>query len=1040
MTQPRSARSNPTRCTGIRCTFTRCNCTPRSWDNLIRIFHGGRRRILPGLPILVVLVLAQFVFSGPLTAQQFNTPPAANIAALISSVQALVTAGKLNSAQGVALTSTLQLAARSVEDGNINAAIVLLKGFVVEIKLLVKLRRLKNTDAQPLIDAAEAIEEQLADLPPPCPACVFGPQVYRHLIFLPFTQKATFNADPAADYVIDMDDKGSEGADGSVTLNDQVVLAPRTAADVGPRHVRVGVSLRAQNTLLVRLTGKPGSKLVLQVQGGAKSVGPSGGTVTVPGGGVRLEIPPLALPQDTEINITSTPGAAPPNVLDGVAPLGPAWSLEPHGLVFDQPVTMSINYSGVLSQVSSPDEIGVVHWNDSGTFADPVSAVDDPSAQELTFSLGDFSTVSIVKGALGYITYKMHWSITPFSIHPLVEEARWAAPTRDLNFTIADGGSISVLHRPGLFDCPPDEPFYVFDQTGKTCMPTPGLGVERVLDSHSHVTIVIFDSQTTHPGEASTALMHQLGHALGIAHPWRLPSDQWWVNPGVYPVMSSLWWGGLPTGPKLVRNDLHPLDIAAIQSKYGVGVSLPPLPVPTPLTPAAGAQIPQNDPSTGCSLSNQPERGYGFKIAFSWSNVPGATQYRLVAKHQSSVGALVDVFVSQPQYSYLGCNGFVADGNLTDWSWQVQALFNGTLGALSSPQPFQFLPCLLDDGRPCGTSPPPPPTPGLATLYFSGTLGGAFPDTFTGFFVFDPNTPDATPGPNDGNYQGAVKSISITLGSTTLVSTNPTLSTIDVVNDASNPGLGVNDFYTVDVTGGFSGAVNGLSLDQFSIVLRGGPLWFSSDSLVTDPSLTATGVDFSRANFFFSDGNLYTGTSTVPTATPPGSGPPPAVLFDNGAWSGPQSNTANIAGQQMLFESFTVSQDSVITGIGWTQHDHQLSSYVDTEVLVFAGLPYSDPPVFSANLVASRTPNAAGTIFGSWDGFDYAINGLSINLAPGPYWLGLNSHVASNEFGTSWDETTGGPDTISGSRVVNSNFPAPGQPLPNNLAFTLFGQ
>ncbi len=141
---------------------------------LPRSFHCGCR-IFSGLAIPVVLVLAQFAFLGPLKAQVFNEPPAGNIAALINSVQALVTAGKLNSAQGAALNGTLRLAERSVEEGNTNAAIVLLKGFVVEIKLLVKLRRLKNSDAQALIDAAEAIEQQLADLPPPCPACVFRP-------------------------------------------------------------------------------------------------------------------------------------------------------------------------------------------------------------------------------------------------------------------------------------------------------------------------------------------------------------------------------------------------------------------------------------------------------------------------------------------------------------------------------------------------------------------------------------------------------------------------------------------------------------------------------------------------------------------------------------------------------------------------------------------------------------------------------------------------------------------------------------------------
>lgn len=578
-----------------------------------------------------------------------------------------------------------------------------------------------------------------------CPACVFGPQVFNRLTSQPRTERAEFGADPEADYVIDIDDRGSQGADGGVILNNQVLLAPRTAADVGPRHVRQTVLLRVQNTLVVTLTGKPGSSLLVQVLGGTKSVGAAGGSVKVPGGGLRLDIPQFSLPRDTEISIYRAPGFNPPNVLEGVTPLGLTWSLEPRGLVFDKPVKMSINYGAVLSQVSSPDEIGVVHWDDSGMFAEPISAVDDPSANELTFSLGHFSWVSIVRASPGFTTYRMHWSITPFSVHPRFEEALWTTPTRALDFTTADGGSISVLHQPWFssFTCPPEEPFWIVDQTGMTCIPTPGLGVERVLDGRNHVTIVLFDSQITNPGEASTALMHQLGHALGIAHPWRLPFPlgSWWVNPGVYPVMSSIWWSGLPTGPKLVRNSLHPLDIAAIQSKYG-------------------------------------------------------------------------------------------------------------------------------------------------------------------------------------------------------------------------------------------------------------------------------------------------------TAVPP----QPSTIFDNGASSGPQQNIANIAGQQSLFENFTFSQNSVITGISWAQHDHLQATYLNTEVLIFAGLPFSAPPVFSANIVASRTPNSTGTIFGSWDGFDYAINGLSINLAPGTYWVGLNSRVSNNSFGSSWDNTTGGPNTISGSRVVNVNFPAPGLSINSNLAFKLLGR
>ena len=141
--------------------------------------------------------------------------------------------------------------------------------------------------------------------------------------------------------------------------------------------------------------------------------------------------------------------------------------------------------------------------------------MDDPSAQVLTFSLGHFSWVSLVKARPGYTTYRMHWSITPFSAHPIREEGLWAAPTLAMDFAAAYD-RISVLHRDYFteFTCPPEEPFRIVDQTGMTCMPTPGLGVERVLDNHSHATIVLFDPYITNPGEESTALLHQLGHTL----------------------------------------------------------------------------------------------------------------------------------------------------------------------------------------------------------------------------------------------------------------------------------------------------------------------------------------------------------------------------------------------------------------------------------------------------------------------------------------------------------------------------------------------
>jgi len=162
-------------------------------------------------------------------------------------------------------------------------------------------------------------------------------------------------------------------------------------------------------------------------------------------------------------------------------------------------------------------------------------------------------------------------------------------------------------------------------------------------------------------------------------------------------------------------------------------------------------------------------------------------------------------------------------------------------------------------------------------------------------------------------------------------------------------------------------------------------------------------------------------------------------LFDNGSSSGPQSNSANTSGVQELFEDFTLSQNSLITTIRWQQHDHNTATYLNTQVLIFAGLPFDAPPVFSSTIIADRMPNATGTLLDAWDGFDYEISGLSINLPPGTYWLGLNANVQGVRSG--WDDTTGGPNTIPGFRIVNMNFPAPGSVSEGrNLAFALSGQ
>ncbi|MSM39649.1 MAG: PEP-CTERM sorting domain-containing protein [Geobacter sp.] len=157
------------------------------------------------------------------------------------------------------------------------------------------------------------------------------------------------------------------------------------------------------------------------------------------------------------------------------------------------------------------------------------------------------------------------------------------------------------------------------------------------------------------------------------------------------------------------------------------------------------------------------------------------------------------------------------------------------------------------------------------------------------------------------------------------------------------------------------------------------------------------------------------------------------VLFDNGQYSGHQSNIRNIIEPgftQMIYDDFTLDRDYVITGFKWSQHDGINMVYIATNLTIFNGLPIEANTLINRDIIAERTENNTNVLWDNWYGYDYSIHNLKINLAAGTYFLGLNSVIGTGVEAiwddSSWDETDGNLSTIPGRYIMNYNFTEPG--------------
>ena len=132
--------------------------------------------------------------------------------------------------------------------------------------------------------------------------------------------------------------------------------------------------------------------------------------------------------------------------------------------------------------------------------------------------------------------------------------------------------------------------------------------------------------------------------------------------------------------------------------------------VPKLLSPPEGALLPQNNASAECLM--HPTRGSGIRITFDWADPRDPrgriAGYIVFAKSRNAVLPIIDnVFTPESQFTYVRCNAFVVDANLSGWEWKVRTVgTDGTLGEFSEVRTWTYEPCRLEDGSPCSAPVP----------------------------------------------------------------------------------------------------------------------------------------------------------------------------------------------------------------------------------------------------------------------------------------------------------------------------------------------
>jgi uncharacterized protein (TIGR02145 family) len=339
-------------------------------------------------------------------------------------------------------------------------------------------------------------------------------------------------------------DKKTRVSSAEIWIDGRKVVEPSDFSKNVPVLTKQIGGLTPESILEIRLNSAPESFIDLWIEGtlkpGRSYINNQGGSVVSEDGNVILTILPNTVKNLTLFSITESNEEI-PKVLDGNY-IGKVYKLEPSGIRFNNPINITLNYTDLMPLLINPENVGVLHW-DPESFFENVSVNNDITYHELRFSLHQFSYLTEIEYENSIVLFKFYWIIdkikwyfkppsdrgTSYLTKQNIEIAlnAWGNETSSFTFEQTNHfyeANIEFYEADDINEedyCPIKIFDYGVDRLGSTCFDdwTTYIENDTELDRNDKAKIFIASSNFTNNINAIKTIAHEVGHALGIAHP-----------------------------------------------------------------------------------------------------------------------------------------------------------------------------------------------------------------------------------------------------------------------------------------------------------------------------------------------------------------------------------------------------------------------------------------------------------------------------------------------------------------------------------------